>query len=727
MDRRHFLKINAALFVSTAIGIAKASAVSQAGFVNKEHASELTSFIQINHTGEVCLFINQQEMGQGVRTAIAQLICEELGIAPELVTLKQAPAHPDKYGRQLTGGSGAIRRSWLPMRQAGAAAREMLTKVAAKKFNLPVEQCQVENGFVVNSLNGRKISFGDLVQEASLLPIPTDPTLKPKKDFVYVGKPHGGLDNQDIISGTAQFGGDFKLPGMRYAALVRSPTLKGQVENFFYDKGAINSHLVVYKQENLSLSEDMPQTRAAIVVVGPDSWSVIRGKEALSVEWKTGQIHHPDSDTLKTRLFQKSEEKGVVVRDQGEPLGEKNANCSANYYTPMQYQAQMEPMVCTALVSDGRCEIWAPVQWPHFVQKSVASFMNMPLENAVVNPLRMGGSFGRKYCDDFVIECVAIAKKHENTPIQLLWTREDDIQAGGPQIPCCHKMVAGVTEGRVTHWLHRLVQASPTLKQASPEAWQVEQGQTPIPYDFANIQCEFDALPFDMDTTAHRGVFYPTNAFAINSFMDELAVKKHTDAIEFHLKHLPENDTLVFADWQKGLPEHLAFKTQRLRTVSKAVQKMAGIKQEGVGRGFALQRAMFSYVATLVEVRFIEHRLRITDVYIAVDCGFVVNPNGAESQIEGSMIWGLSCALLEELTLKGGVVEQSNFHQYPVLSARQAPRLHLEIIDSGYEPTGLGEPVVTVMAPALANAIFNLTGQRIRSLPLAKYFDGEVG
>ena len=717
MNRRDFLKINVALFASVKTGAIWAAKTTGAD----SQRYSLTSFIEIASDNSISLWINQQEMGQGVRTSIAQLICEELDVDPGLVALKQAPAHPDRYGRLLTGGSGAMRRSWLSMRKAGAAAREVLIRAAAQKLGKPITQFSTRNGFVIHTRSDLRLSYGELVATANKLPLLADPVLKSKEDFTLVGKSLPGLDNKSIVSGNMKFGADFKLPGMRYAALIRSPTLKGKVKTFSAATGLLAKDIEVYSQDNLPLTEDMPQTRAALVVVGTNTWSVSKAKQSIEVEWETGQVHHRDSQQVKTELMKLSEKPGVVTRQSGDTWNGNDASLAAQYYTPMQYQAQLEPMVCTAVVKESGCQVWAPVQWPHFIQKSVASFLSLPLEKVEIFPMRMGGSFGRKYCDDFVIECVSVAKKYAGVPIQLQWSREDDMQAGGPQIPCAHKLVAKLNDGRISHWMHRLVQASPTVSEPQSDAWQADQGQVPMPYEIKNVQCQYNVIPFDMDTTAHRAVFYPTNAFAINSFMDELAVLDGSDPTDFHLRHLKQDKELVFAEWQKDLPSHLAFKTSRLKGVVKTLKSIVPDKMADQGRGFALQRAMFSYVAAFVDVKMIDGKLKITDVYVAIDCGFVINPEGARAQVEGSIIWGLSTALYEEMTLNEGVIEQTNYHQYPLFRMSDTPNIHIEFVDSHYDPTGLGEPVVTLMAAALTNGIFNLTGQRIRTLPVKNY------
>lgn len=714
MKRRQFLKLSFYLSLSSNSIFSNALTISKGSPNDKAYA--LTSFVEIDTQGVVTLFINQQEMGQGVRTSIAQLLCEELEYPIEKVRLLQAPAHPDKYGRQLTGGSGAMRRSWGAMRKAGAAAKEMLLQAAAKKFQVELTQLRAKNGEVIIGHNGKRIPYGELVSIASTLPVPSNPSLKKAASFNYIGKNINNLDNVDLVTGKMIFGTDFKLPGMRHASLIRSPTLRGKVKSV-EKTGA--KEIDFYVQPPLSLQEDMPQTREAVVILANSSWQAIAARKHLDIDWIPGAIHHKNSRAVKDKLLEISAQPGVMVRREGDLLSDENTDITAQYYTPMQYQAQMEPMVCTALFDNGRCQVWAPVQWPHFAQRSVAAFLKIDLNHVVINPLRMGGSFGRKYCDDFIIECVAIAYKYPGTPIQTLWTREDDITCGGPQIACAHQMAAKLdNQNRITHWRHRLCQASPTVTKPSKDDWQPEQGQTPLPYDFDNVQCEFNVCPADMDTTAHRAVFYPTNAFAINVFIDEVAHKLDIDTPDYHQYMLSKKSELVFADWMQGLPPHLVFSPERLSGALNRVIKMAGVKSKSFGRGFALQRAMFSYVAAIIDVSFEHNVLQIEKVHVAVDCGTLINPNNARAQVEGSIIWGLSTALSEELTMKEGIVEQKNYDSYSVMRSHQAPEMVIEFIDSDYDPTGIGEPVVTVMAPALVNAIFAITGKRIRHLPI---------
>lgn len=721
MDRRHFLRLNFYLTASACLSLHSGIAIGKDTLIAKDTQSELTheltSFIQISHDGKVTLLINQQEMGQGVRTSIAQLICEELAFPLDRVNLLQAPAHPDKFGRQLTGGSGAIRRSWVGMRNVGAAAKQMLLQAAAKIYQVKLSQLMAENGEVLHQASGLRIPYHTLVTEASMLPIPENPPLINRQDFKYIGKSVPNIDTPKILNGEMQFGTDIKLAGMKYASLIRSPTLRGTVKSV--TSQSQNDRFDFYVQQALPLLEDMPQTREAVVVVAASNWEALQARQDLLIEWETGKVHYESSQQLQTALLALSNQSGVAVRSEGEALSDTKAQITAQYYTPMQYQAQMEPMVCTCKIENGQCHVWAPVQWPHFVQRSVAAFLKLEVVNVTIQPLRMGGSFGRKYCDDFVIECVAIAQKFQGTAIQTLWTREDDIICGGPQVPCAHQLSASFdSQNYISHWRHRFCQATTAVTQATNDAWQAEQGQTPIPYAIDNIQCEFTICPADMDTTAHRAVFYPTNAFAINVFIDEIAEKTGKDTIELHKSMLSKQPELIFADWMQGLPPHLAFKPSRLSGVLHKVQKMAGKKPKNYGRGFALQRAMFSYVAAIIDVKRDKGKLSIVRVCVAVDIGTVVNPNNARAQVEGSIIWGLSTALFEQLTMTDGVVDQSNFHDYRVMRQPEVPEMAIEFIYSEHDPTGVGEPVVTVMAPALVNAIFDLTGQRIRQLPI---------
>ncbi|MDF2176856.1 molybdopterin-dependent oxidoreductase [Aliiglaciecola sp. CAU 1673] len=731
MDRRRFLKIyftcTAAIALPTLRPWGKLSAAEaiDTSLLESQPRGNLTSFIQIAASGEVSLFINQQEMGQGVRTSIAQLLCEELDYPPEQVTLIQAHASAGHFGTQLTGGSGAIRRSWMPMRKAGAAAKLMLRQAAALAWQVDVARCEARNGKIWLEGTEESLGYGDLVAVAAGLPVPEDPPLKSSKAFRYIGHSIGNLDAEQIVSGKIHFGADVKLPGMRYAVLLRSPTLMGTVDKIL-NPNVLTEAIDSYIQSPQPLTEEMPQTREAVVLTGPHLWPLLKAKKALQVKWHSGEVHFQDSLQQQQALIEKTTQAGVQVRNLNRTLSPNEADLVATYYTPMQYQAQLEPMTSTVLISGNKqqCTVWAPIQWPQFMQKSVATFLGISEANVLVHPIRMGGSFGRKYCDDFVIECVAIALKYPGTPVQVQWTREDDMQCGGPQIPCAHLLAARLdNKNRISDWLHRMVQASTSVTTPTADAWQAEHGQVPLPYEIENISCEFNAIPGDMDTTAHRAVFYPTNAFAINSFLDEVARKLNVTTIELHQELLSRKPRLDFADWHTTLPEHLVFKPERLQGVMSTLESFASPKPNNHGRGFALQRAMFSYVAAYVDVKINAGELQVTDVYCVIDCGRVINPDGARAQIEGSLIWGLSTALFEELTMKNGVIEQQNFHQYQVARMAQIPRLHIRFVESEIDPTGLGEPAVTVMAPALANAVFDLTGQRIRALPLMKYFD----
>jgi len=661
------------------------------------------AFIRIDQAGNTTLVMPQVEMGQGIYTAVAMILAEELDADFTKVTLEHAPANEKLYanpafGIQATGGSTSVRAFWTSLRQAGASARGMLIQAAAREWQVEPASCTAANGEVTHKESGRKLSYGALATSAGSERPPTDVALKDPKDFVLIGKPLKRLDTPDKVNGKAVYGIDAMLADMKFATLKACPIFGGKV-------GKVDD----------SAARKIPGVQKVVVlddtvaVVGDHMWAAKKGLDALVIDWDEGPNARLSSNDIWQDLRAASEKDGVVAKSEGDiakglATGDK---LEASYELPFLAHATMEPLNATVHVKPDSCEIWTGTQIVARVQSEAAKAAGLPVEKVTVNNHLIGGGFGRRLEPDMVVAAVRVAKQVDG-PVKVVWTREEDIQHDIFRPVYRDTIAATLSNGKIVGWKYR-VSGAAIIARWLPPAFEkgididAVDSAVDMPYDIPNFHVEYmRAEPPAVPTGFWRGVGPNNNVFAIECFMDELARKAGKDPIDFRRGMLGKNPRLLAAlnlaaeksNWSQPLPER-------------------------IGRGVCAQPSFGSFIATVVEAEIDEqgevHLRRVTS---AVDTGIAVNPDTIVAQVEGGLIFGLTAALYGEITIDKGRVQQSNFHDYRMLRIDQAPKIEVHLIKSGEVPGGIGETGVTAGPPALRNAIFAATGVALRRLPI---------
>ncbi len=679
-------------------------------------------FIQLKDSGELVLLATRSEMGNGVRTSLTSVIADEMDADWNMVSVIQATGNV-KFMDQNTDGSRSIRYLFEPMRKLGATARAMLITAAATKWQVSESELKTENHYVVNTSSGNKIFYGDLVNEAAKVEIPENPRLKDVKDFKYIGKGLKSIDAAGFASGKPKYGMDIKLKGMKYAAVARCPVTFGTVKSFDKTK-AVEVSGVIDVVEIPRIAKPFGPL-GGVAVVATNTWAAFKGKEALEIEWDYGDNKEYSSESYNQMITDNIHKKGKEIKNEGNiNTAFKNAEhiIESTFQLPNLVHAPMEVPNATAWVKeDGTCNVWAPVQAPQSARKEVADYLETDIENVTINVTFLGGGFGRKSKPDFVVEAVAVSKAI-NAPVQLVWTREDDIQHSYYHAVSAQYMKGSLDKnGKVTGWLHRVAYPSiastfaPDSGYAAP--FEFGMGLTNIPYQIDNVRAENGKAPAHIRIGWFRSVINIVQSFSINIFADELAVKAGKDPLQFRLS-LIGNDRIEESD------SGLHFYSSKLKKVLKTAALNANYGKElpeGHGLGFAVHYSFYSYVASVVEVSVKDNKLKVHKINMVIDCGTAVNTDTITAQMEGSAIFGISFAYYGKITAENGAIKQSNFHDYQMLRMDNAPEVHVEIIKSNDKPAGVGEPGVPVVAPAIINAIYNATGKRYYSLPLMDY------
>ena len=686
-------------------------------------------FIQLQKDGTVTIVVARSEMGQGIRTSMASAIAEDLEADWKYVTVQQATGDA-KFGNQNTDGSRSIRTLLKPMRKMGAMARSILEQAAAKKWNIAASDCKAENHFVVNNTTGEKVFFGDLVEEAKTIAIPSDENiiLKDKKDFKYIGKKVvRGIDMEDFLHGKANYGLDARLPNMKFAAIARSPVTFGSVKSFDTSEATeiTGVEQVVQLDRLIPPAGQFFGMLGGVAVIANNTWSAFQGKNNLNVEWESGINESYDTEKFKEKLISRIHNKAKVVPPFKGSIEKafKNADkvIEATYTMPHLAHAPMEVPNALAWVHDGKCDVWAPVQDPQTVQAEIAHFFGFALEDITINVMMLGGAFGRKSKSDFVVEAVALSQKIK-APVQVVWTREDDIQHSFYHAQNAQYLKGSLDEkGKVTGWLHRVAFPSITssFKPMSNyiAGFELGMGFTNNPYEIENVQIENAKAESHLRIGWLRSVSNIISGFGVNSFVDELAIASGKDAIEFRLDLLGKDKVSTAASPHP-------FNVARLKNVLIEAKKLSNWGRklpEGHGMGVAIHYSFYSYVATVVEVSVKSEKVKVENIYSVLDCGMYVNRDAVINQMEGAAIFGMSLTMFGKISTKNGAVEQSNFHDYQMTRMIDAPNIHVHLVDNDEDPTGVGEPGVPPVSAAITNAIFNASGKRVRSLPLSDH------
>jgi isoquinoline 1-oxidoreductase subunit beta len=666
------------------------------------------AFIRIGRDGRVTMIIGQVEMGQGMYTAMPMLLAEELEVGLDQVQLDHAPPDDKLYanplvGFQMTGASTSVKELYVPMRRAGAAARSMLVTAAAQIWNVDAASCGAHRGVVTHTPTGRTLAYGALVDRAGTLPVPTQVTLKDAKDFTLIGTPAKRLDTPAKVNGTALFGIDVRLPGMKIATVAASPVLGGKLADLDDSK----AKAIAGVRQIVRLDD-------AVAVVADHMWAAKQGLAALVIRWDDGPNATVSTADVVRELEVASQQPGVVARKSGDaPAAAAGAasRIDAVYQVPFLAHTTLEPPNCTVHVRPDGCEVWTGSQVLSRAQATAAKVTGLPLEKVVVHNHLLGGGFGRRLEHDYVTQAVRIAKQVDG-PVKVIWTREEDVRHDVYRPYYYDRLAAGLdARGQPIAWTHRLVGPS-ILARWAPPAFQngldgdALDGAVHLVYDIPEIQVEYvrHEEPV-LNTGFWRGVGVTHNTFVIESFIDELAAAAQQDPFEYR--------------------RALLAKAPRARAVLELAAEKAGWGAKlpaGRGRGIALMYSGWdTYLAEVADVEVSPSgEVRVRRIVCAVDCGTIVNPDIVKAQIEGGVMFGIGGALWGEITLKNGRVEQSNFHNVRVLRINEAPAIDVHLVRNGEAPGGIGEPGTAVTAPALANAVFAATGKRIRKLPLER-------
>ncbi len=698
-------------------------------------------FVSIAGDGTVTIVCHRSEMGQGVRTGIPLIVAEELEADWTRVKIAQAPGDEAKYGNQDTDGSRSTRHFMKPMRECGAAARTMLEAAAAKRWGVDPAEVEAQNHEVLHKASGRKLGYGELAADAAAMPVPATDSLKLKdpSQFRYIGKDTPIVDGFDITTGRAMYGTDTRLPGMKYAVIARPPVYGGKVKSV----DSAEAMKIAGVEKVVQIEGEPPPSVfmpvGGVAVIATNTWSAIRGREALKIEWEDGPNRAYDSKAYAQQMRETARRPGKVVRKEGEfdaAFARAATKLEAEYYVPHLAHATMEPPCATARIQGDKCEVWTSVQSPQAARDFVAKRLGLPPGNVTVNVTLLGGGFGRKSKPDFAVEAAILSREMGGAPVKVMWTREDDIHNGVYHAVSVERIEAGLDAGgKPIAWRHRSVQPSigslfgPDSKHQL--ALEHGMGLADVPFDVANLQIEDGEAAAMTRIGWFRSVSNIQRAFAIQSFVAEIAAATGRDQKEALLAMIgparivdPRKSMSDFWDYGEN-PDIYPIDTGRLRRVVELVAERGDWGRKlppGRGLGIAAHRSFVSYIATVVEVEVDDTgEFTIPRVDIAIDCGAFVNPDRIRSQLEGAVVMGLSLAKKSEITYKDGRVEQGNFDDYEVARIDEAPRetrVHIVPADFSVPLGGVGEPGVPPFAPALANAIFAATGKRIRNLPI---------
>ena len=696
-------------------------------------------YVQIGIDNIVSIVVHRSEMGQGIRTSIPMIVADELGADWQQIAVVQGLGDK-KYGSQNTDGSRSVRRFYQPLREAGASARMMLQQAAAEQWQVDVSETSALNNNIVHEKSGRKLSFGSLVNTASKLKVPEQSSLilKAKKDFNFIGKSDVALvDGEKFVTGATTYGFDVELPGMQYAVIARPPVLGAKVKSF--NSAAAKAIAGVIDVVQLPDLEEPAVFKplGGVAVIAKNTWAAMKGREALAIQWHESEHQSYNSENYKQALAASCDNPEKVLRSKGsvtKALAEAKQVISASYYVPELIHVPMEPPAAAAHFHDGVFDIWACTQTPQSAQGTVAQITGVAADNVNINVTLLGGGFGRKSKPDFIVEA-AILSKQLNAPIKVMWSREDEIQNGYYHAVSYQKLVAGIDDNnQVTAWQHHVAEppiGSTFSKGADLIGSEADLGLIDMPYDIANVSCAVGKAPAHTRIGWMRSVTNINHVFAVSSFVDELAQAKGLDSKDNLIAMLGTDRKIDFSSENANYGNYgetldkFPVDTARMKAVIEKVSTMAEWGRtlaKGRGLGIAMHRSFVSYVACIVEVSTnSDGKIKVEDVWLAVDCGLAVNPERIRSQMEGAAIFGLSLTFFSELTAKNGVIEQSNFDSYQVARIADAPTTHVEIIESDAPPGGIGEPGVPPIAPAICNAIFNATGKRYRELPLKQY------
>jgi isoquinoline 1-oxidoreductase subunit beta len=728
MRRRDFIKLNS--FISG--GWVMAQLIPINGFsAEATDCFQPSPLIKLCSDGKIIVYVIKQEMGQGVQTSLPMIIAEELEADLKDILVEAMPFDSEKGGQYQTGGSTSVMRQWMPLRKAGAAAREMLIAAAAKEWNIGVENCVASKSKIINTTNNKEIAYKDLISRAAGLPIPKEPELKNYKDFKVIGKPGQKKNNiKEIITGKMKYGIDFKLPGMLYAAVVRCPVIGGKVKSF--DAASVGSVDGVVKIFELKEMGEGVQNRSGVAIVANNRWSVFKAQQRLKVEWtvneEAAKVNSANyATTQKERLLKNPDiiynERGDVVKDQNR----KDASwVSATYLLPFYAHATMEPVNCIAQFKDGKFELWGGFQNPGKAASAGSAFFGLKAKDVFINLMPMGGGFGRRLSVDYCCEAMQVAKNIDQ-PVQLLFSRADDIKFDVFRPASTHLLAAKLDANKTPiQWQHDHITSpvgdSILGNKGNPGWLSIEAGggaYGDVYYDIKGFRSTVSRVAPPVELGWWRAVNFTYNNVVIESFIDELAKKAGKDGLTYRLGLLKNLQPVKIKDGSLYDP-------RRMEAVLKlAAEKIDWTKKRAAGRGLGIACCFYNhakaYTAHAFEVSVDKtKKITIHRAIVATDVGTIIDPDGFANQVEGGFVWGLSAVMKSEITIEKGVVQQSSFFDFEVSRMPDVPKLEIHIIQSNEDPGGAGETSVPSVIPGIMNAVAAATGVRVRELPLKK-------
>ncbi len=735
LTRRSFLKSSAATGGSLLLAFyLPRHATSAAAALPSSSSFAPNAWLEISADGAVKIWCGHSEMGQGVRTSLPMIVAEELCCDWRRVTVLQADLDP-KYGDELTGGSGSVRTSYENLRKAGAAGRELLISAASAQWRVPRGECRAENGFVIHSATGQKSPFESVLAAAAQLPPPSDPPIKNPADFALIGKPTLRTDSFVKVTGGAKFGIDTRVPGMLIASMERCPAYGGTPRNYnAAEVKALAGVRAVFESPSIHLTHQFGETSgpgsrnyscSGVVVVADSTWAAFQARKRLKVGWNEPAVVRENTDSLRQKMTELLAKPGSLIRNDGDfdrTFASAARTLEAVYEVPFLAHATMEPVNCTAHFHDGECELWAPTQIPDAAAASVAQALSIPKQRVKVHVTFIGGGFGRRLIQDYAVEAALISRE-ANAPVQLIWTREDDIRHDFYRPPALHSLRAGLdAKGNLIAWKHRA--SSPSIGIfyngagiSAAAAAGVDSLDFPA-LSVPNFRLEFAVADSGMPLGYWRSVDASGNQFVLSSFFDEAAHAAGRDPVEVLLAALGPARKIDLGGGNGTID------VGRRRAVVELAAQKSGWKSPlppGRGRGLGVMYGWGTYVAQIAEVTCDSKRrtVSVDRVVCAVDCGLCINPLGVEAQMQSAINFGLSQTLKSEITVSNGRVEQGNFNDYEVLRMNEAPPvIEVHIVRNSERPGGVGEPGVPPIAPAVCNAIFAACGKRIRRLPI---------
>jgi isoquinoline 1-oxidoreductase beta subunit len=708
LTRRNFIKLSSLTGAALTIGFYFPTGAKAAEVMKSETADnlgiDLNAWISIDTNGKVTITNHRAEMGQGSFQSVPQIIAEELEVDLNDVRIVFAQGNNAKYGSQITGGSSTVRGTYKKLLHLSATAREMLIEAAAKKWNVPASECYAENGHVIHKPSGKKFNYGELVADASKLTPPTSVHLKDPKDYKVLRKPVPRQDTPLKVNGTATFGMDKKLPGMLYAVVERNPRFQGKVKSFDdteTKKVPGVKHVIPVKMSVFNTF------REGVAVVADSIWSAMQGRKVLKVEWDDSGFDHFSTEQLYARMNDDLKTKdGLSFRTKGNfaaALEKADKKIEATYETPYESHSCMEPVNCTAHYQGDKLEIWGPIQGPDWVQDLLSPLMDLPKEKIIVNMTFLGGGFGRKAFMDYPHEAAVISKA-VNAPVQVVWTREDDTTQGPFRPGMVYQCSGGLKDGRISAYKAKL--AGQNMDHQWPGAQKDSyNGSTTEgflePYFESIPHYSFSDLPLDVPIPVMwwRSVYASTNGFAFESFMDELAVQAGKDPLDFRRQHLGE---------------------ERYQTLINRLEEVSGWKnrKKNEGYGVSITECFSSIVGEVVKVsKKADGKVKVDKVWAVMDCGWYVNPDIIRAQVEGSIVMALGAATVHATHFNDGKAVEQNFNTYKMPRITETPEIEVHVVDNEEKAGGVGEPGLPPLSAALTNAIFDLTGKRIRKLP----------